>query len=118
VPPRKPLTAPLPLHFYWARKLVEYMTTSTDTVMKEAEGEVKDLADRDANSVNSNIRYMAYGSRLRTALVASSRYVAYVSSPSSYHIVLRTKMVPRQAMLVRRLGRSCTRVLSLLRKYP
>lgn len=54
------------------------MTTSTDIVVKEAEGEVKTLADRDADSVNSNVRYMAYGSRLRTALMASSRYVAYV----------------------------------------
>lgn len=56
------------------------MTTTTNTIVKEAEEEVQQLADSDADSVDSNIRYMAYGSRLRTALVASSRYVAYVSS--------------------------------------
>lgn len=55
------------------------MTTSTDTVVDKAESQVKELVDNDADSTNSNIRYMAYGSRLRTALVASSRYVAYVS---------------------------------------
>jgi hypothetical protein len=84
--------------------------------VKEAEGEVKDLVDRDADSVNSNIRYMAYGSRLRTALVASTRYVAYVRSFWSYRIELSIVLY-RRAMLVRRLGLSCIRVLSLLRMY-
>jgi fission process protein 1 len=55
------------------------MTTSTDTIVDKAESGVQELADSDADSTNSNIRYMAYGSRLRTALVASTRYVAYVS---------------------------------------
>ncbi|KIM19916.1 hypothetical protein M408DRAFT_334222 [Serendipita vermifera MAFF 305830] len=55
------------------------MTTSTNTIVKEAEDEVKQLADSNADSTDSNVRYMAYGSRLRTALTASSRYVAYTS---------------------------------------
>ncbi len=54
------------------------MTTTTETLAKDAEAEIQTLADKNADSTDSNIRYMAYGSRLRTALVASSRYVAYV----------------------------------------
>ena len=36
------------------------------------------LADKDAVSTDSEVRYLAYGARLRTALRAGSRYVAYV----------------------------------------
>ena len=36
------------------------------------------LADKDADSVDSDVRYMAYGARLRTALRAGHRYIAYV----------------------------------------
>lgn len=39
---------------------------------------VDDLADKDAVSTDSEIRYLAYGARLRTALRAGSRYIAYV----------------------------------------
>jgi fission process protein 1 len=39
---------------------------------------VDDLADNDAVSTDSDVRYLAYGARLRTALRAGSRYVAYV----------------------------------------
>lgn len=46
-----------------------------------AEETVKELADSNADSVDSDIRYMAYGARLRTALRAGSRYIAYVRSP-------------------------------------
>ena len=91
------------------------MSTTTDTVVKEAEVEVKDLADRDADSVNSNIRYMAYGSRLRTALVASTRYVAYVGL-----LVLQRLWIEcvkyRPAMLARRSDLSYILVLSLPRE--
>jgi len=59
--------------------LATKMTTTTDTIVEKAESQVHSLADNDVDSVNTNVRYMAYGSRLRTALVASSRYVAYVS---------------------------------------
>ena len=37
-----------------------------------------DLADRNVDSTDSELRYAAYGARLRTALRASHRYFAYV----------------------------------------
>jgi fission process protein 1 len=37
-----------------------------------------DLADRDVDSTDTELRYAAYGARLRTALRASQRYLAYV----------------------------------------
>ncbi|KAI0347472.1 hypothetical protein BDW22DRAFT_1351917 [Trametopsis cervina] len=40
---------------------------------------VQGLADKDADSTNSDVRYMAYGARLRTALRAAHRYIAYTS---------------------------------------
>ena len=43
--------------------------------------EIDSLVKKDVDSVDSEIRYIAYGARLRTALRASSRYVAYVSVP-------------------------------------
>ncbi|KAG8715428.1 hypothetical protein FRC11_004207 [Ceratobasidium sp. 423] len=52
---------------------------STATVTKEATQEVNQLADRNVDSVDTNARYAAYGARLRTALRASTRYVAYTS---------------------------------------
>lgn len=51
---------------------------SSPTVEKQAEQELNSLADRDADSTDSEIRYMAYGARLRTVLRAGHRYVAYV----------------------------------------
>lgn len=44
----------------------------------KAKEEIKTLADKDADSVDSDVRYMAYGARLRTALRAGHRYIAYV----------------------------------------
>lgn len=41
--------------------------------------EINALADKDADSVDSDVRYMAYGARLRTALRAGQRYIAYTS---------------------------------------
>jgi fission process protein 1 len=43
------------------------------------QAEVDELVDKDVDSVDSEIRYVAYGARLRTALRASSRYIAYTS---------------------------------------
>ncbi|KZV69232.1 hypothetical protein PENSPDRAFT_581320 [Peniophora sp. CONT] len=40
---------------------------------------VNELADRDADSTDSSARYAAYGARLRTALRAGQRYLAYTS---------------------------------------
>ncbi len=36
------------------------------------------LADRDVDSKDTELRYAAYGARLRTALRAGHRYLAYV----------------------------------------
>ncbi|KAG7449395.1 uncharacterized protein BT62DRAFT_888291 [Guyanagaster necrorhizus] len=43
------------------------------------EKEVDHLTKRDIDSTDSDIRYLAYGARLRTALRASTRYIAYTS---------------------------------------
>ncbi|TFK74402.1 hypothetical protein BDN72DRAFT_955744 [Pluteus cervinus] len=40
---------------------------------------VDDLADQNADSTDSGVRYMAYAARLRTAVRAGSRYIAYTS---------------------------------------
>jgi fission process protein 1 len=54
------------------------MSSTVETVTKEATDEVNQLADKDVDTVDTNARYAAYGARLRTALRASTRYVAYV----------------------------------------
>ena len=41
--------------------------------------ELDTLADKDVDSTDSDLRYMAYAARLRTALRAGHRYIAYVS---------------------------------------
>lgn len=56
--------------------------TTTTTTVKQAKQELNTLADKDADSVDSDVRYMAYGARLRTALRAGHRYIAYVRFPS------------------------------------
>jgi fission process protein 1 len=53
---------------------------STETVVQAAHGKVSDLAERNVDTTESDIRYLAYAARLRTALRASSRYIAYVSA--------------------------------------
>lgn len=55
------------------------MSSSIDAL----EDKVDQLAEQDVDSVDSDVRYMAYGARLRTALRASSRYVAYVRLQAS-----------------------------------
>ena len=52
-------------------------TTMTRTV-EAAQEKVNELSDRNADTTDSEIRYLAYGARLRTALRASTRYIAYV----------------------------------------
>lgn len=52
--------------------------TETQTVAQAAKAEVNELADNNVDSTDSELRYMAYGARLRTALRAGSRYIAYV----------------------------------------
>jgi len=58
-------------------------STSPDSegITQQVKDEVQSLVDDDVDSVDSSVRYAAYGARLRTALRASSRYVAYVSVP-------------------------------------
>jgi Mitochondrial 18 KDa protein (MTP18) len=51
-------------------------------VTEKVQDGVERLADQNYNSTESDVRYMAYGARLRTALRAGSRYVAYVG----YHL--------------------------------
>ncbi|PCH41357.1 hypothetical protein WOLCODRAFT_137347 [Wolfiporia cocos MD-104 SS10] len=53
--------------------------SNTEPVQHKAKEELDTLADRDVDSVDSDVRYMAYAARLRTALRASSRYIAYTS---------------------------------------
>lgn len=50
----------------------------TASVTEQAKDTVENLADDDADSTNSEVRYMAYGARIRTALRAAQRYIAYV----------------------------------------
>ncbi|KAH7931286.1 hypothetical protein BV22DRAFT_1053165 [Leucogyrophana mollusca] len=49
------------------------------SLTEQAQEELTSLADNNADSTDSDLRYMAYGARLRTALRASSRYIAYTS---------------------------------------
>lgn len=49
-----------------------------DKVVDGVESKLDVLADRDVDSTDSELRYMAYGARLRTALRAGHRYIAYV----------------------------------------
>ena len=41
------------------------------------------IADSDVDSKDTQLRYAAYGARLRTALRAGHRYLAYVRLPPS-----------------------------------
>ena len=50
-----------------------------ETITQQVKDGVQSLVENDADSVDSDLRYIAYGARLRTALRAGSRYVAYVS---------------------------------------
>ncbi|KAI0688563.1 mitochondrial 18 KDa protein-domain-containing protein [Cytidiella melzeri] len=49
------------------------------TTVQKATDTVKELADHNVDSTDSDVRYMAYGARLRTALRAGTRYIAYTS---------------------------------------
>ena len=62
-------------------RVIPPFTTMTGTV-EAAQDKVKELSDRDADTTDSEIRYLAYGARLRTALRASTRYIAYVRNPN------------------------------------
>ncbi|KAK7061498.1 mitochondrial 18 KDa protein-domain-containing protein [Favolaschia claudopus] len=53
--------------------------TISDSITEAIHDEVAALADEGADSTDSELRYAAYGARLRTALRAGTRYVAYTS---------------------------------------
>jgi len=45
---------------------------------QSAKSTADNLADKNIDSTDTELRYAAYGARLRTALRASQRYLAYV----------------------------------------
>lgn len=53
---------------------------AAEPLSDKVEHELDTLADKNVDSVDSDLRYMAYGARLRTALRAGHRYIAYVST--------------------------------------
>ncbi|GJJ07687.1 hypothetical protein Clacol_001892 [Clathrus columnatus] len=55
------------------------MSSNSESIPEKAQKQVDVAADKDIDSTDSDIRYMAYASRLRTALRASTRYIAYTS---------------------------------------
>ena len=55
--------------------------SENESISQQVGEEIDSLVEKDVDSVDSSIRYAAYGARLRTALRAGSRYVAYVSVP-------------------------------------
>lgn len=76
--------------------------------MEEAATPIEQLntfADKDADTVDSDVRYMAYAARLRTAVRAGSRYVAYVS-PSVVEHACSDKITRRPVTLGKRSVRS------------
>ena len=64
-------------------------TNETESLTEQAKSEIDTLVKEDVDSVDSSIRYAAYGARLRTALRAGSRYIAYVSGHQR-HFFFRT----------------------------
>lgn len=69
--------------------------------VQTAQNELNTLVDKDADSTNSDVRYMAYGARLRTALRAGHRYIAYVRR--------RRQLIPLTNEFTRRLVMSARR---------
>lgn len=74
--------------------------------VKQAKEELNSLADKDVDSVDSEVRYMAYGARLRTALRAGQRYIAYVRFPVST-VSHKDELTRRPVMSARLFDRSC-----------
>ncbi|KAL1741088.1 mitochondrial 18 KDa protein-domain-containing protein [Schizophyllum fasciatum] len=62
-----------------ADSISDAVTLAVHDEAKEAKAEVDDLVKQDADSTDSQVRYLAYGARLRTALRAGQRYIAYTS---------------------------------------
>ena len=62
---------------------------STEITLQAAQNKVENLAERDADSTESEIRYLAYGARLRTALRAGTRLS---EKPNMPYRAIRTEM--------------------------
>ena len=60
--------------------VTEALTLAVQDEARDAKAEVDDLVKHDVDSTDSQVRYLAYGARLRTALRAGQRYIAYVSA--------------------------------------
>ncbi|KAJ7047661.1 mitochondrial 18 KDa protein-domain-containing protein [Mycena alexandri] len=54
-------------------------TDISSSLTEAVQDEVTALADEGADTTDSGVRYAAYGARLRTALRAGTRYIAYTS---------------------------------------
>lgn len=65
-------------NFLASNSIDDMATETVKETAHAAQNEVESLADSQADSTNSDLRYAAYGARLRTALRAGTRYVAYV----------------------------------------
>jgi hypothetical protein len=66
-------------------------------ITEKAQDELTSLADRNVDSTDSELRYMAYATRLRTAVRAGSRYIAYVrffASLDSFLFMVKTDHRP------------------------
>ncbi|KAG9048248.1 hypothetical protein FS837_000384 [Tulasnella sp. UAMH 9824] len=59
--------------------VTEEVKTEVKEQVNAAVGDVQKAADEDLDTVDTNARYLAYGARIRTALRASTRYIAYTS---------------------------------------
>ena len=58
--------------------------SNAETFTTQAQEKIVTLADNKVDSTDSDVRYLAYGARLRTALRASTRYIAYVRAHSVF----------------------------------
>lgn len=87
-----------------------------DTIAEALKDEVDALADENAATTDSELRYAAYGARLRTALRAGTRYVAYVGptfvSGKFHQIPSRPVTSVKPSGLSCRLGSSPPRTVS------
>ena len=72
---------------------------TTPTITEKAQNKVESLADNAVDSKDSEVRYMAYASRLRTALRASTRYIAYVSTLTTNFFILLSRRTLSPAVL-------------------
>ena len=81
----------------------------SQSINQQVKGEIDTLVKKDVDSVDSSVRYAAYGARLRTALRASSRYIAYVSGRRRFFFrtFARWSSHVRPATLGKRSVQSC-----------